>query len=136
MFATLTTEREWQPDGWEAATRKYLHAVERQFGACWWFYAIEIGRGGRWHAHVLIGGLDVKLSRAVARVWKAGAIQVRPYDHRRDGAAYMVKQVLTAEHPYDFSERLPEKLRAWQEGQRRKARRGGNAQRDRQAEVC
>jgi hypothetical protein len=127
LFVTLTTEREWQPNGWEAATRRYLHSIERQFGACWWFYAIELGGGGRWHAHVLIGGLDARLAGEVAACWKVGGVQVRPYDQRRRGAAYIVKQVISEEHPYDFSERLPAKFNAWRQARWREARRRGNA---------
>jgi hypothetical protein len=59
-----------------------------------WLYAVEQGRGGALHAHVLMVGVPAGLGAAPPAIWtqRNGRFHVRPVDDTRRGPLYTTKE--------------------------------------------
>lgn len=123
LFCTFTTDAEWHPDSLERATHGFLSRVERKHGRRWWsFFVLERGSAGRWHVHMVIGGLEPALADSVASLWKLGRKKVEPFDRRRGGVAYLVKQIAADDRPWGFTPEIVARVNAWSQRRRHAAR--------------
>ena len=66
------------------------YAVARPIG---WLIAAERGRGGSWHAHVLIVGVDERAVEPVASLWRSrnGRLDIKPVYEGTGAVLYTTK---------------------------------------------
>lgn len=105
LFVTLTFDPKRWPSVDQRLTRKEAMWWCQQVGRLLrrpvaWLVAAEQGRGGRWHAHVLLVGIGDGLGKAPEAMWqqRCGQIDVRPVRGGARAVVYTTKSAaLTGE---------------------------------------
>lgn len=72
-----------------------------------WFFVVEQGSLGKAHLHALVDAQNLP-DAEVAAAWRDGRAQCRPFDVRRNGIAYVTKDI-AGSALYDIS-RSPRRL--------------------------
>jgi hypothetical protein len=139
LFITLTLEHERPASRLLELAHAYLEAVQQLLGTDWWwmFVVEEGGHSRRNHVHMLVGGVAEHAVEVFREAWTTrllhgpsagvrplGLLTVEPYDPKRGGRSYVVKE-LRHDREWDIDVGVQQKVRAWHERRRREARAAG-----------
>ena len=111
-FATLTTKEDMSFAQIRGALGRWFGKINRR-GVNPYFWASEIGRFGRVHAHALIA-TSLTVTR-IKTTWSVGHANIVSYDPARGAAYYLAKSITQERSDFDLSDVFPSsKVNRWE----------------------